>query len=404
MKTEIIAIGDELTSGQRLDTNSQWLSQRLQELGAEVRFHSTVADDLDSMVDAFLTAARRCDVVVATGGLGPTADDLTRQAIAAAANVELELDDEFLGHIESLFQRRGREMPDRNRLQAMFPAGSHPIPNPHGTAPGIDMRLENEIGSSCRIFALPGVPAEMREMWQQTVAPAIGDMGGGQRVVVHRRIKCFGGGESKIESLLPDLIERGREPAVGITVHAATITLRVTATAATTAACHALMAPTIETIYECLGTKVFGEEDDELQHAVVRLLREQRKTLATAECGTSGRLGHWLSELPHSVGVYRGGMVAAAETSPEYVKTGELLAHNGAQGCREQYGADFGLAIGPIPLDTNSADGEFFFALASKDGVTVRSSNTGVHPAILKELAAKQALNLLRLTLLRELD
>ncbi|MEE2707898.1 MAG: CinA family nicotinamide mononucleotide deamidase-related protein [Planctomycetota bacterium] len=402
MNAEIIAIGDELTSGQRLDTNSQWLSQQLQELGVIVRYHTTVADDMPSMINVFRTAAGRCEFAVVTGGLGPTADDLTRQAIATAANVELETDDAVQRDIESLFQRRGRDMPDRNRLQAMFPVGSRPIPNRHGTAPGIDLQFRQADGSPCRFFALPGVPAEMREMWLQTVAPAIREIGGGRRIVVHRRIKCFGAGESAVESLLPDLIRRGREPAVGITVHAGTITLRVTATGGTAEECDAIMGPTIETIYECLGSKAFGEEDDELQHAVSRLLRQQQKTLATAEWGTSGRLGHWLTDLPDAREIYRGGTVSAADTAEDRPESSELLAHNAADDSRKQYAADYGLAIGPIPTDSDSADGKFFFALAGRDAVTVRSGNTGVHPAILKELAAKQALDLLRITLLRE--
>jgi nicotinamide-nucleotide amidase len=401
MNAEIIAIGDELTSGQRLDTNSQWLSQRLQELGVEVRFHSTVADDLEALMEVFRTATARCQIIVASGGLGPTADDLTREALAASAGVELQLDETALRHIEDLFQRRGREMPERNRLQAMFPQGSRPIANPHGTAPGIDFEVERANGATCRVFALPGVPAELFEMWTESVAPAIMQTGGAQRVVAHRRLKCFGAGESKIESLLPDLIRRGRQPSVGITAHAATITLRVTAAGANYEECEKLMAPTIQTIHECLDTKVFGHEDDELEHVVIRLLREQQKTLATAECGTSGRLGHWLSELDEAVGVYRGGMVAAPDTSAEILAAGETLARNGAQACREQFGADYGLAIGPIPAGADDATATFYFALASDDGVIVRTGSAAIHPAILKDLAAKQALNLLRLHLLR---
>ncbi|MDH3716601.1 MAG: competence/damage-inducible protein A, partial [Planctomycetota bacterium] len=173
MRAEVLAIGDELTSGLRLDTNSQWLSLRLQELGIPVLRHATVADDLAAITEAFRHAAARCDVAVVTGGLGPTADDLTRQALAAAGGVELQLDEALLRHIQQLFQSRGREMPDRNRAQAMFPVGSRPIPNPNGTAPGIEMPLPRDGGGVCRLFALPGVPAEMRQMWFATVVPTL---------------------------------------------------------------------------------------------------------------------------------------------------------------------------------------------------------------------------------------
>ncbi|MGB6044872.1 MAG: CinA family nicotinamide mononucleotide deamidase-related protein [Pirellulales bacterium] len=407
MRAEVIAIGDELTSGQRLDTNSQWLSLRLQELGIPVIHHATVADDLEAIRTALRDAAGRSELLIVTGGLGPTADDLTREGLAAAGGVALELDEALLRDIEQMFTSRGRDMPARNRVQAMFPAGSQPIMNPNGTAPGIEMSLAGQGGGSCRVFALPGVPAEMREMWQQTVGPTISEMSGPRRVIRHRRIKCFGAGESHMEALLPDLIQRGRQPSVGITVHSATITLRVTATGESADECETIIAPTVATIRECLGDMVFGEEDDELQHAVMRLLRERKQTVATAESGTAGRLAHWLSELPDSSDIYRGGMVAAAETSADFVDNARLLACGGAEGCRAQFAADFGLAISPIPLPGESDSNEpleYFFALAFEDRVIVKSATTAGHPDIVRDRAAKQALNLLRRFLLRDGD
>ena len=226
MHAEIVAIGDELTSGQRLDTNSQWISQQLEQLGIRTLFHTTVGDDLDAMVSVLQVAASRAPLVIITGGLGPTADDLTRQAMSQAADVQLQLDPGVLEHIEALFAHRSRQMPATNRIQAMFPWGSQVIPNPHGTAPGIDLVMAAQGSPSSRLFALPGVPAEMREMWFQTVQPRIQQQTGSQQVIAHHRVKCFGAGESQLEGMLPDLIRRGREPRVGITVHRATITLR----------------------------------------------------------------------------------------------------------------------------------------------------------------------------------
>src|SRR5712692_2431300 len=159
MKAEIVSIGSELTSGQNLDTNSQWLSRRLAEIGIPVGWHTTVADDLADNVAAFRIAAGRARLVLATGGLGPTQDDLTRQALAEAAGVELVLDPASLAHIEQMFARRHRIMPAGNRLQAHFPAGAEPIPNANGTAPGIWMTL-----GGCTVAAMPGVPSEMIAM------------------------------------------------------------------------------------------------------------------------------------------------------------------------------------------------------------------------------------------------
>ncbi len=286
---EVISIGDELASGERLDTNSQWLSQRLGESGIQAVYHTTVADDLAANVAVFRLALARADVVVATGGLGPTADDLTREAIAGAIGAELFLDTPSLEHIRALFARSNREMPERNRQQAMFPAGRRPIPNPAGTAPGIFWEQPRPGHLDCRLFALPGVPAEMREMFSQSVAPAVGAMLPEPRMIRHRRIKCFGVGESQLEAMLPDLIRRGREPSVGITVHEATITLRITAAGRTAAECLAAMSPTEETILEALDILVFGTEDDELEDAVVRQLVETgQKPLRRSNGGTRG--------------------------------------------------------------------------------------------------------------------
>src|SRR5262245_7193350 len=272
MRAEIISIGDELTTGQRLDTNSQWLAERLLEIGVPVAFHTTVGDQLADNVLVFRQACERADLVVATGGLGPTADDLTRQALADVAGVELVQDDASLAHIKALFARRKREMPASNIIQAQFPQGSRPIFNPNGSAPGIDISIDRAVGKPARVFALPGVPAEMKEMWAATVGPAIQEHIGVKKVIAHYRIKCFGVGESDLEAMLPDIIARNRYPLVGITVSQATITLRVTAEGETPAAAREAMQPTIETIHQCLGDLIFGYEEDELEDAVIRLL------------------------------------------------------------------------------------------------------------------------------------
>jgi len=387
----------------------------LGELGVRVVYHTTVADDIEANVRVFRQAAQRVDVVVATGGLGPTADDLTREALAQAAGVPLVLDESILEHIRNLFALFGRDMPKRNRVQAEFPQGSLPIANPSGTAPGIDMRLPRGDGGTCRVFALPGVPAEMYKMWHDTVAGEILAAGGGSRVIRHRRIKCFGLGESHLEEKLPDLIRRGRQPSVGITVSGATITLRITARGEHAEACLRSMEPTAATIYECLGELVFGEEDDELADAVARLLKERDQTLATAEWGTGGLIAHWLNDVAGSEACYLGGLVphtaASArrmlDLSPAILEENEPtsapVVEAMAIGCKKLTGADYALAVSEMPAfdlaDKKSA--RFIFALATGDSVIVRSAPVLGDRSIHKPRAAKQALNLLRLTLLR---
>lgn len=323
MRAEIIALGDELTSGQRLDTNSQWLSQQLGDLGLKTLFHTTAGDDLEAGTEVFRQAIQRADVILSTGGLGPTADDLTRECLARTCGVELVCNEAVLEHIRALFARRGRPMPERNVVQAMLPRGARAIANPHGTAPGIDIEVLRAGRTPARIFALPGVPAEMREMWAASVQPALAALAGAdRRVIRHRSIHCFGAGESAIEAMLPDLIRRGRVPAVGITASQATITLRISAEGPSPEACQAAMRPTADTIYQCLGNLIFGEDGETLQDAVIRILVQRHKTLATVECGSGGTLAAWLSAADPERLAYRGGVVLRDPASPAGVLGG----------------------------------------------------------------------------------
>ncbi len=407
VRAEVIAIGDELTSGQRVDTNSAWISQRLAEIGVSTSFHTTVADDLSACAEAFRLAGQRVDVVIITGGLGPTADDLTREALALATRRPLELREDVLAHIRTLFASRRRDMPSRNRVQAMFPQGSEVIDNPHGTAPGIDLTLAEAAGISCRYFALPGVPAEMREMWHSSVQPTLLEIGAGQRVIVHRRLKCFGVGESDLEQMLPDLIRRGRSPSVGITVHKATITLRVSAEGAHATACEELIAPTLQVIRECLGDLVFGEEDDELQHAVCALLASRGRTLSTLEWGTPGILGRWLSDV--DTASYAGGIVVASERAAlrmlekgysSDVSDAETLCAQLALATQSRFETDYALVVGPVCAQAGGRPPQIYLALADRGKTRSVALTYAGHPDILAERAAKQSLNLLRKTLL----
>jgi len=415
LRAEVIAIGDELTTGQRLDTNSRWLSAELALMGVPVAFHTTAPDTLEAGIEAFRIASGRADFVIATGGLGPTADDLTRDVLAALVGGPLELDAAALVAVESRFARRGVPMPESNRRQALITRGSRIIPNPDGTAPGIDVDVPGP-GRVSRIFALPGVPAEMRSMWQASVLPALLAALPERGTIVQRRIKCYGAGESAIEAMLPDLVRRGRDPLVGITAHEATITLRIAARGRDEADCRSRIAATEATIRDCLGPLVFGVEDDEVEDAALRAVAGTGRSLAVAEVGTAGRVAALFaaaqSRLPAAAVAhgFRGGIVLAAgqprptvldavpgspgERGPEAGFDAAVIAAR----VRAAFAADLGLVVGPTrsgPEGRRAID----IALASASGLERAEHVLGGGPDIVLARAAKAAVDAVRIAI-----
>jgi nicotinamide-nucleotide amidase len=407
MHAEVISVGTELTTGASLDTNSQWLSLELAAIGIPVSYHTTVADDLAALAGVIRTAAARSEITILTGGLGPTLDDLTRQALAEVLGVELVLDPASLEFISSLFKRFKREMPERNVIQAHFPAGTEPIPNLRGTAPGIWAKIPRA-GGFCLFAALPGVPSEMKRMFAQEVVPRLP---AGNRVIRRARINCFGVGESQAEEMLGDLTARGRDPEIGITVHEATITLRIVAHGETVEACDSKIAAAKSAIRERMGELVFGEEDEELEHVVLALLKERGHTLATAEIGTGGLLARRLTEVPGHEHTYRGGIVASSlEGLAKVVGSSvgpDKRATIGAalESSRQHWAADFVIFVGAFPHYDPDSPGQ----PAPTSEVGLAGPNvarivdyTFLGDAVLnRSRAAKIALNLLRLHFLR---
>ncbi len=416
MRAEVIAIGDELTSGQRLDTNSQWLSQQLGELGFATQRHTTIGDDLEQHVNVLRQVAKEADIVICTGGLGPTADDLTRQAMAEAFERRLKVDAASLKHIQEMFARRQRPMPDRNRLQAMFPEGSLVIPNPHGSAPGIELEISDD-NHRCCFYCLPGVPAEMKQMWTESVSVSLekrlGMEAGSLR---YHCLKLFGIGESDVEDRLPELIQRQRDPLVGITVSRATITLRISARARSDDQFRSMIAPTIAEIEDELGDLIFGHGDLELHHVIASQLDQLQLSMASVEIGAASWVSDWmLTAAPPERNRYRGGLafpnLAAAirwldtEDTPDSTRSDadDRVWSGLAEQCRARFATDVALVVaGYPPQEQIRQAGEAFdfaFVLATPGGSQVNRRSLGGHPDVLGPRAAKTGLDLLRRSL-----
>ena len=416
MKAEIIAIGTELTSGQSLDTNSQWLSQQLGALGIPVHFHTTVGDDMDENVVAFRIAAERVDLVITSGGLGPTQDDLTRDVLARVAGVALVEDAQSLREIEALFARRNRTMTERNRVQALLPVGASPLTNPIGTAPGMIMA----VGASL-VACLPGVPTEMKRMFADTVVPQLKKRGLITKHIAHRKINLFGKGESDVEADALDLTARGRVPEVGITASQATIAFRIAAEGATEALARAAIEPTAVLIYERFADLIVGEGTDDVAEALAAQLARTGLTIATAESCTGGLLAQGVATVPGASAYLAGGVITysiatkirlldvpAALIEAEGVVSA-AVAEAMARQVRGKFGSDLGLAItgyaGPTLDDSarpGQTIGQVYLGLALPDGTTT-SKLLELGPEqprdVIQRRAAKMALNFARVAL-----
>ena len=229
MRAIILSIGDELVLGQTVDTNSAWLSQQLAAVGCAVAAHLTVPDDQRAIEQAIEESVGRCDFLVISGGIGPTDDDLTRQALAAVMREPLEPNEAWLAELRKFFEARGRRMPESNRIQAMIPRGAAMIFNTAGTAAGIDATyVSGDQKPVCRVFVMPGVPKEMKIMFTRDVLPHVKKQGGGA-VILSRTLHTFGLGESAVAEKLGDLMRRDRNPSVGTTVTGGVVSLRVNA-------------------------------------------------------------------------------------------------------------------------------------------------------------------------------
>ncbi|MEL7471829.1 MAG: CinA family nicotinamide mononucleotide deamidase-related protein [Planctomycetota bacterium] len=307
----VVAIGDELALGQSLDTNSQWLADRLTSIGVSVIEHATLDDDRVRLHEALERLASQADLLVCTGGLGPTADDLTRFALADAMGAELKEDAEALAVIRTWFEGRGRVMPDANRVQALRPSAARFLPNPNGTAPGLACQI-----ARCDVYCLPGPPREMRTMFDASVCKGVRPPMG--RVVRTRMLRTFGLGESAAAARMRDapegdLMRRDRSPLVGVTASLGILTVRLRdEDAPTVEASERRLDETEAAVRACLGNYVFARGDVSLAGSVIELLRGRGASVTTAESCTGGMIAAALTDEPGSSDVFSGGWIAYA--------------------------------------------------------------------------------------------
>jgi nicotinamide-nucleotide amidase len=378
MRAEVIGVGTEILLGQICNNNAQWISQRLAEIGVDVTFHQAVGDNLTRIEETFRLALSRSEVVIATGGLGPTQDDITREGLAAALEVELERHQEIETFLRERFASFIRDMPESNLKQADVPRGARYILPQRGTAPGLICETED----GRRVYVVPGVPAEMREMMEGTILPELAALAG-PSALVSRTIRVTGMPESKVAEVLDDLFQASENPSLAYLASSGEVKVRLTAKAPSRSEAEALIEPLADEVTARLGSHVFSSDDEDLELVIGRLLKSADKSVATAESLTGGSLAVRLSRSPGASGYFRGSAVCYTAEAKQRVLgvsnetidgpgvVSEECAREMARGAVRIFGADIAVALtgvaGPEPHDDKpvgtvclalSADGE----------------------------------------------
>lgn len=351
MRAELIMVGTELLLGQIVDSNAAYLAEQLAAIGINVYHKTTVGDNWTRIAAALGQAFNRADIIITSGGLGPTDDDLTKEVLAAVTGRQLVLHEEALAQIEAWFQRQGRTMPPRNRKQAMLPEGARFIPNSWGTAPGVVLETGTHVA-----ICLPGVPRELRGMMESFVVPYLRERAGGGAVIRSRTLRFCGIGESDLEERVRHLT-RGSNPTVAPYAGSGEVKLRITARAANEEEAWRLIEPVERELEELAGEWLYGYDDDSLEGVVGRLFAERGLTLATAESCSGGLISHRITNVPGASRYFLGGLVTysyrAKETllgvSPATLRTHGAVspqtAREMAAGVRRALGADVGLGV-----------------------------------------------------------
>lgn len=407
MKAEIISIGTEILLGEILDTTAQYIASRLPALGIDLYWISAAGDNLGRLTEVIGRAWNRSDIVITTGGLGPTEDDLTREAIAQALGEELYVDPVLEQEIREFFGRRNMPMPERNIKQAMLIPSARPIVNPRGTAPGWWVEREGRT-----IISMPGVPQEMTRMWEEEVSPRLAKLVTGA-IIVSRTIKTIGLGEGTVDEMVSPLLSSSN-PSIGVYARADGIHLRITAKAPTREEAQRLIAPVEAEVRAILGNAVWGIDSDTLEGAIGALLVGRGLTLATMESCTGGLLSSTITDVPGSSRYFRGGLVAyATDMKLAWGVDPALVAEHGvvsaevardmARAARQQLSADVGVGItgvaGPDPQE-GKPPGTVHIAVDNQGVATAMSYTWSIGREAVKRRAVTSALLLIRRSIL----
>lgn len=403
---EILSVGTEILLGDILNTNSKYLSVQLAKLGISVLRHTTVGDNPERLAAALRTALERSDIVIATGGLGPTADDITRDVCCEVMGFEMETDNRIAEKIKGYFNSKGIEMPETNLRQALVPVGGDVFENNHGTAPGLGLKKDGKC-----VVMLPGPPYEMAPMYHESVVDYLREYSDG--AIVSHTVRTMGIGESAMAETVADLLEN-ENPTVAPYAKKGEALLRITAKAENEKEAEKLCKPVIDDVCGRLGNYVYGIDSGSIEQRVVELLKEKNLTIATAESCTAGYIPKRITDISGASSVFGFGAITYSnemkqkilgvreETLASYGAVSEQTAREMAAGIRRVSGADIGISVtgiaGPNSDGTNKPVGLCYIAIDTEDYKSVEKIETGKNDREYNRyVTASRALNLARL-------
>jgi nicotinamide-nucleotide amidase len=415
MRAEIISIGDEILTGQIADTNSPFMAEKLTGEGIEVVFSTCVGDDIEKIAEAFGTAGSRADVIIATGGLGPTSDDLTKKAIVKVFKRNLVFHEEILKKIEKSFEKRGLSMPKIDQNQALLPQGAKPLANRWGVAPGIFIEAESG-GGKTLFFALPGVPLEMKWMLENEVLPILRSKKP-ESLILHRKLRTTGIPESVVYEKIQGLIDPKGDVKIAFLPSYLGVDMRMTTSLKQKGEAEAKIKELEKKVREILGTYIYGTDDQTLEEVVGKLLSERKKTIAVAESCTGGLIGAKFTNVSGSSEYFERGVVTYSnqaktellkvppEIIEKYGAVSEEVAILMAEGVRKLAKTNYGLSVtgiaGPTGGTPEKPVGLVYIGFAHENDSFAQRFQFGGDRMTNRERAAQAALNIVRLFLIK---